>query len=262
MRLLVFTLILAAAMPAIADELAVTERPHVEVQGEAEIQVEPDQATLRLAIQHFDAALLDARRTNQATLDTLLQQAQALGVARADLASTPNMVFPGRWGCASCSDDAKRSGHTARTTLTVTVRKLATLMALADTLSGNPDVQLEDVEYRTTALRTHRDQARALAIRAAREKAVALAGELDQRVGKALTISEQNPGGDGYWSWSQWGYSCCGYYSAGGGYGARAMSQNVMVQADAPAAAGAADGPLAPGRIAVRARVSVLFELL
>jgi uncharacterized protein YggE len=263
MRNLIVAMILTAALPAAADELAVRERPSVEVQGEAEIQVEPDHATLRLGVEHFDDALLGARGRNQAALETLFARVQALGVARADIASTPTMVFPARWSCGSCSDDEKRTGHTARASVTITLRKLSTLMDLVNTLSDDAAVQLEDVEYRTSALRQHRDQARALAVRAAQEKAAALSGELKQQIGKALSISEQNPGGDGYWSWSQWGYSCCGYYSYRGSSGSRDMMQNVVMQAAAaPGAGPGGDGPLAPGRIAVRARVSVLFELL
>jgi uncharacterized protein len=265
MRKLIVAMVMMAApaFAASADELAVDDRPGVQVQGEAEIQVEPDHATLRLAVEHLDTGLLAARSRNQAALEALFAKVQGLGVSRADLASTPTMVFPGRWSCANCSDDDKRSGHTARASVTLTVRKLSTLMNVVEALSGDAAVQLEDVEYRTSALRQHRDQARALAIRAAREKAVALSGELEQRIGKALTISENNPGGDGYWSWSQWGYSCCGYYSYRGGSGQRDMMQNVVMQAEAaPGAGPGGDGPLAPGRIAVRARVAVRFELL
>ena len=263
MRNLIVAMFLAAALPAAADELAVRERPTVEVQGEAEIQVEPDHATLRLAVQHFDGALLDARRRSQAAVEAVFAQAQTLGVSRADLASTPVMVFPSRWGCGTCSEAEQKTGHTARASITITLRKLGALMTLVEALSNDPAVQLEDVEYRTSALRQHRDQARTLAIRAAREKAAAFSGELDQQIGKALSISEQKPGEDGYWSWSQWGYSCCGYYSYRGAYGARDMSQNVIMQADAaPGAGPGGDGPLAPGRIAVRARVAVVFELL
>jgi len=216
MRTWLLAMLMAVGLPAAADELAVSERPAVQVQGEAEIQVEPDHATLRLHVQHEATQLLDARRRNQAAVEAVFAAAQGLGVSRADLSSTPSMAFPGRWSCANCTDEEKRSGYTARTSITITLRKLGTLMELVDTLSSDASLQLEDVEYRTSALRQHRDQARALAVRAAREKAVALSGELEQSIGRALSISEQNPGGD---------------------------------------------GPLAPGRIAVRARVAVLFEL-
>jgi hypothetical protein len=50
------------------------------------------------------------------------------------------------------------------------------------------------IEFRTTELRKYRDQARAMAIKAAREKADALAAELGLEVTKALSISESGVG--------------------------------------------------------------------
>jgi Protein of unknown function (DUF541) len=50
------------------------------------------------------------------------------------------------------------------------------------------------IEFRTCGLRKHRDAARGLAIQAAREKAIALAGELGQEVGRPIDIREEYKG--------------------------------------------------------------------
>lgn len=248
------------SLVAQASDVSLQDRPHTQVQGNAEVLVEPDHAVLRLALQHFSITRVDARTRNQAALAKLIDEGVELGIVRADFASTPSMVFPGRWQCAECPDSDKKTGYTAHATLTVTLRRLDALMDLVAAVTGDEAVLLQDVEYRTSALREHRDRARALAIKAAREKAVAFAAEIDQRIGKALSIVEEHESGDGFWSWSQWGYSCCGYYSHRGSYGAQSMSQNVVLEA-APGAS-AAEGAMAPGRIAVRARVNAMFELL
>lgn len=246
--------------PALAQPLAVSERPSVAVEGNAEILVDPDHAVLRIAVLHMGDALVATRDKADATKATLLSAAQSYGLKPGDVASTPSMAFPGRWQCEECEDAYRRSGYSARSTVTLTLRTMDRLADLVEQIGKDAALQLEDVEYRTTALRQHRDRARAAAMRAAREKATALAREIDQSIGKALSIAEKDSHNDGYWAWSHWGYSCCGYYSSQGGMRG-AMSQNVSI---AEPSGGSMDdiGALAPGRIAVRAGVTVSFELL
>ena len=100
------------------------------------------------------------------------------------------------------------------------------------------------IDFRTTELRKHRDTARQQAIRAAKEKAVALAQELEVTVGKAQSIHEQTS--SGWWG----GSSSYANYNV--------MAQNVM-----QAAPGGVEGEgnLAVGMISVTATVNVTFLL-
>jgi uncharacterized protein YggE len=50
--------------------------------------------------------------------------------------------------------------------------------------------RLSNVEFRDSKIRQHRDQARAMAIRAAQEKARLLAGQIGQSIGPAYSIVE------------------------------------------------------------------------
>jgi uncharacterized protein YggE len=104
------------------------------------------------------------------------------------------------------------------------------------------------VQFRTTELRRYRDQARSLAIKAAQEKAVALAAELGQKVGRPLKIEEQQ---SNWWAW---------YGGWWGGGWSGAMTQNV-VQNVSGGGQSSEDTTIAPGQITVNARVAVTFEL-
>jgi len=138
-------------------------------------------------------------------------------------------------------------GFFVHKTVVITLRDLSKFESLLTDVLGSGVNYVQGVEFRTTELRKNRDTARGLAIQAAQEKAVALAGELGQKVGEPLTIQEeQNAWWSGYNAW--WG-------SRWGG----AMTQNVIQEASG--AALPAEGSLAPGQIAVSARVSVSFEL-
>lgn len=256
----VFVSLTVVAAPVLADELGVAERPHLSVSGDAEVKIEPDFAIFRIALIHHGRDLVGTRRANQAATTALLDLARRRGVQAMDLSTTPSMAFPGRWQCSTCSEADQKTGYTARTEATLTLRRMADIGDFATEVSADPNVQLQDVEYHTSQLRTYRDQARALAIRAAREKAEALSKELGQSIGKAMTISEDPAPGMSYWSWSHWGYACCGYYSSYGRYGNQGMVQNVSMVA--PSGGNSVnDGALAPGSISVKARVNVTFEL-
>ena len=104
------------------------------------------------------------------------------------------------------------------------------------------------VQFRTTELRKYRDQARAKAIIAAKEKAVALAKELGQKVGQPRTINE------GYGGW----YSP---YNSGwwGSYGYGGMTQNVVQNVGSGSSE--TEGTIALGMITVNAKITVTFEL-
>ncbi|MCK5634348.1 MAG: SIMPL domain-containing protein, partial [Anaerolineales bacterium] len=104
------------------------------------------------------------------------------------------------------------------------------------------------IDFRTSELRKYRDQARALAVQAASEKAEAMAGELSISVGTPKSINEDHVG---WWSW--YGYGWWGSRYAG-------MSQNVVQNASGPSSD--FEGAFAPGQISVNARVTVTFELL
>ena len=78
----------------------------------------------------------------------------------------------------------------ATQTLSVTVRDLARLDAILESLIKAGGNRIDSVVYETSDLRKYRDQARELAVKAAREKAQALAHALGQEIGKAQSIEE------------------------------------------------------------------------
>jgi len=101
------------------------------------------------------------------------------------------------------------------------------------------------MELRTSQLRKHRDAVRAMAIRAAREKADALAAELGVKRGKVYSVNA-----------NEWG----GWWSSGGGWSARnanLVAQNAVQNTGTPAET--AEGTLSVGQISVSASVQVSF---
>ncbi|MGC9334075.1 MAG: SIMPL domain-containing protein, partial [Anaerolineae bacterium] len=218
---------------------------YITVSGDAEVRVVPDEVILTLGIETWDKNLDAAKKQNDAILGRVLALTQALDVPPEHVQTDHVSIDPRyRDGYYEQRDFV---GYFVRKNVVVTLRDLD---RFEDLLSGALEAgvnHVHGIQFRTTELRLHRDEARALAINAAREKAIALAGELDQQVGEPLLIQEEQVG---WWS---------SYNAWWGATWGGAMSQNVIQEAGG--AGLLADSSLAPGQIKVTARVSVSFEL-
>ena len=212
--------------------------------GEVDVKVVPDEVTLTLGVETNDKDLEIAKGQNDARVKRILAAAKDAGVEPRHM-KTDYLNLEPRYD--SRNNERIFLGYWVRKSLTITLRdvsKFEDVLGRSLTAGAN---YIHGVDFRTTELRKHRDRARSLAIQAAREKAIALAAELGQKIGKPRSIQEGGSGwSSGYGSW--WG-SHWGNYA----------SQNVVQNAGG--ASSSEDGALALGQVSVRASVSVTFEL-
>jgi uncharacterized protein YggE len=216
----------------------------VTVAGEAEVKVAPDEVILVLGVETINKELSEVKKAHDQRVRNVLGAVHAAGIAPKNVQTDYLSIEPDYR--QESSEIRKIVGYIQRTTIVITLSDLAKFeKLLTATLQAGAE-HVHNIEFRTTELRKHRDQARALAIRAAKEKAIALAGELGQKVGQPLSIRE---GQSGWWSSyrSWWGRN---YQSA---------SQNVVQNLGGASAR--EDGPIAPGMLSIRADVSITFEL-
>jgi uncharacterized protein YggE len=216
----------------------------ITVTGEAEVRVPPDEVIITLGVETADKQIVEAMRQNNERVQKVLTLTQSYGIEPKHVQTEYVEIEPRYMDSYEQRDFI---GYFARKTIVVTLRDLAKFEGfLTDALALGVNY-VHGIEFRTTELRKHRDQARSLAIQAAREKAEALAGELDQAIGRPESITENQN-----WWWSS-------YSSWWGSRWSSGMSQNVIQNAGEPAMS--VEGALAPGQIVVRASITVSFEL-
>ncbi len=215
----------------------------ITVSGDAEIRVVPDEVVLVLGVESFDRDLGVAKESNDDDVEAVLAVARRHQVPDGHVTTDYLQVEP-RY--ANGGPEHELLGYVVRTTISITLRQLDHFEPLlSESLEAGANY-VHGIDFRTTELRRHRDRARDLAIKAAKEKAVDLAAALGRTVGPPSQISE---GGGGWFS---------GYGRWWGGRWGGMASQNVVQSIGQ----GGVDGPVAPGQIAVTARVSVTFELI
>jgi uncharacterized protein YggE len=109
---------------------------------------------------------------------------------------------------------------------------------------------IHGIDFQLAEFKKHREQARELALRAAKEKAEKMAAALGQSVGAPVQINEGYAGSPWsyYSSWSGWSYGRT-----------QGMTQNVVQNVQG--GSGESSESVSLGELAIQANVSVVFEL-
>lgn len=176
------------------------ESPTIQVTGTAEIQVVPDTATLSFTISKKNDQVAAAKKQNDETVTKVTDLAKRFGIAATDVKTDYIRVKEvNRREKIKDSDNEYTEvfdGYQVSRNLVVKLRDIGKfetfLTALLD--AGVNDVN--NVVFSSSEIRKFKDQARAQAIRAAKEKAQAIAAEIGQSTGKAVSIEEKDI--DGY----------------------------------------------------------------
>jgi uncharacterized protein YggE len=217
---------------AVADDKP--EPPLITVTGEAEVNVIPDEVVFDVTVQTLNRDLRQAKSLTDEKLKGVMALTRKYGIAVDDVQTDYIKLEPRYRG----NDEARTFlGYSVRKDLVFTLRDVSKAEALLSDILEPGVSRLNSVRFQTSQLRKYRDQARASAIAAAREKALALTATIGQTIGKAHSIEEDVP---------QRSFA----------------SQNVSNYISSePGDSTSSEGTLALGRIKITARVTVRFEL-
>lgn len=238
-------LVLISAL-TLAAEPANVEPPKITVTGEALVYATPDKVVLNFGIETRDVQLVAAKRKNLEIWQKASATLKENGVPEKDIQTDYISIEP-RYKDYNQVDNP--IGYAARYTFVVTIADPAKVESLISQMLDVGVNHVNGVEFQTTDFKKHRETARELAIKAAKEKAQKMAAVLGQGVGKPVAISETYSGGSWYYSsWSGWGFGRSG-----------GMAQNAIQDSRGPS--GEEPQGMALGKISIRAAVSVSFEM-
>jgi uncharacterized protein YggE len=216
----------------------------ISVTGDAEIKVVPNQVVLSLGVEVHAKALADARQDNDRRVRNIRAAATRAGIDPKDIQTDFIQL-----GMEYENDGVTPRYYYSRKSIVITLRDIE---RMEETLAATVDAgatHIHGVNFETTELRKYRDQARALAVKAATEKARDMAAAAGLKVGeKPVGISSQSFGGRSWYG--------NGWYGGRGGMSA----QNVSVAMDGTGGGGS-EGTVALGRISVTASVSLTFRV-
>lgn len=205
----------------------------ITVTGNAEVKAVPDEVIIDFAIDSWDEDLSDAKADNDRRLKKSLSIIRDYNIPDKDIKT-------GYLRIEQTPPDSRKDrerGYNIYRQIEIRLADLSKFEDIISALLGAGVNELEGTYFRTTEVREYKDQARILAVRAAREKASAFAGELGQQIGKALEITEGR------------GRMSMGSYP--GPFNVTSSDSNDPVSEEA----------FSSGQISITAVVSVVFEL-
>ncbi|HVO41252.1 MAG TPA: SIMPL domain-containing protein [Aggregatilineales bacterium] len=229
----------------------------ISVSGEAQVNVPPDEAILTLGIETRDQSFDVAKRQNDENLAKILALIKTYNIPTDQVHTDFIGIVPPYY---SQSDSSNRPFYAVHKTLVVTLKDISKFDDVLTSAIALGVSDVRNIQFVTTELRKYKDQARSMAITAAKEKADAMAGQLGEKVGKPININEDQIG---WYSYYNYFYSYYGYgYQQYGGYNQSANAvQNVAQAGGSSGNPGTGDSTVGPGQIAVTARVTVTFAL-
>lgn len=251
---LLFLSILLVLLAASANAADAAKSPRlITVTGEAQVNVVPDEVAVSIGVQACGNTATEARLAEEEIAKKVVDVTKQLKIETRDLQTDSieiDLVKPEYYDWRMCYENKEPKKYGARQMIRITLKDVS---VLEDLLTKSLEVgatKIMGVEFKTSELRKYRDQARAMAIIAAKEKATALAGELDCKIGKPQTITEQTSyGRDWYYYGSSWWW----------GRSNNSGANWVQNASDAPSAVSGT--AISLGQIAVTAKVSVSFDL-
>ncbi len=183
----------------------------VQVSGTAVVNVPPDRALIQLGVQSNGRTAAMVQAANSAAIERVVNAVKKFGVEAKDIGTDWYVIEP----LYEDYDSLRIKGYRINNTVAITLREVSKTNDVITAAMQAGANQVINVELYTSELRKYRDQARDLAMKAAVEKAQALAGAAGAQTGCVLNISEN--------TWSYYN----GWWYGGSSSG---RSQNIWTQ--------------------------------
>lgn len=244
-RLLCVVLALALPQTAAAAKIEVTRS--VSVTGEGEVRVVPNEAIILMTVESRDKELMTALNRNNKAVQAVTGLAKnKFKVQEKHVQADYVNIRPQYVNCrreeemAGRCDPTKIAYYQISRGIMIRLQNLQRFDKLMTEALGAGATHINEVEFRTTQLRKHRDTARAMAAKAAKEKAAAAAAALGAKLGPVTSISVDT-----------------GYIGYRASHRRAPMTQNAMMDTTS----GGDSGEVSLGQISVTATTSATFAL-
>jgi hypothetical protein len=214
----------------------------VTVTGQAEMRVPPDEVVFTLEIENVERDILVANKRTDDSVRQILAIARKNNIKPEDVQTSQISVQP-KYNTDDLDLDQRAKvkrvliGYEVSKTVAIRLREINRFDELLSDVLKAGITRLNNLEFRDSQIRKHRDEARRMAMRAAKEKASLLAGEIGQNIGPAYSINE-----------------VIEYGRASGTYQNATTTINGSLSET--------ESATAPGSISVTAQVTVRFRLM
>lgn len=158
--------------------------PQISVSGEGKVKVVPDQATISATVETRGNVAKDVKKQNDEQMDAVLKLIKKMNLAPADYRTQRVSLNP------QYDYEKKKTTYYATQTVEIIVRDLNKYDELMDGLVSQGINRIDNVVFQSSKLAQYESEARKLAMKEAKHKAEDYVSVLGQKVGRAMTISD------------------------------------------------------------------------
>jgi uncharacterized protein YggE len=179
---IILLMLVATTMNAQENKLV----PQISVSGEGKVKVAPDQVVINLGVQNTGKDAAEVKKMNDETVDKVVKYIKKFGIPTSDFQTTNVSLYK------SYDYEKKKHNFQASQTITITLKDIKKydelMMGLVDTGINN----INGVEFKSSKIEEHKVTARKQAVLDAKKKAEDFVSVLDQKVGKAIMITDNS----------------------------------------------------------------------
>ncbi len=158
--------------------------PQINVTGEGKIKVAPDQALISVSVETKGTNATDVKKQNDETVEKVIQAIKRSKLAKEDVQTKRISLNP------QFDYQKKKYTYNATQTIEIFLKDLSQYDKLMEDLVDAGINRISGVEFKSSKMEQHKSEARKQAMQEAKKKAEDYVSVLGQKVGKALTISD------------------------------------------------------------------------
>ena len=164
----------------------VKQIPQIIVNGEGKVKVVPDQATIAATVETKGNNAKEVKKQNDEKIDAILKFIKKMNLAPADFKTQRVSLNP------QYDYKNKKHSYNATQTIEILLRDLSNYDELMEGLVNQGINRIDNVTFQSSKMKQYESEARKLAMKEAKLKAEDYVSVLGQKVGRALTISDNS----------------------------------------------------------------------
>ncbi|MGO4903986.1 SIMPL domain-containing protein [Flavobacterium sp. W20_MBD1_R3] len=164
----------------------VKQIPQINVNGEGKVKVIPDQATIAVTVETKGNNAKDVKKENDEKIEDVLKFIKKMNLAPSDYKTQRVSLNP------QYDYEKKKHSYNATQTIEILLRDLSKYDELMEGLVNEGINRIDAVTFQSSKLAQYQSEARKLAMKEAKLKAEDYVSVLGQKVGRALTISDNS----------------------------------------------------------------------
>lgn len=179
-------LILMLLIVTVSQAQEVKQIPQISVSGEGKVKAVPDQAFISVTVETKGNNATSVKKQNDETIEKVIQFIKKIKLPKEDVQTKRISLNP------QYDYEKKKHNYNATQTIEILLKDLAQYDALMEGLVDAGINRINTVEFKTSQLTQYQSEARKLAMKEAKQKAEDYVSVLAQKIGKALTISDNS----------------------------------------------------------------------